>query len=469
MSKKTIFWIIGGLAIIGLILLTILIGGPSRLFQGALYNLRPIYSSCRIEGENYNSTKLADCENFHEYFLAHRFPDGEYTIFTKYADKKLSDNIIPVKIQGNQLSCDFLSNGYQPTFRTFNPLDTLTSQSLKPNDTVPVGSSGLVVELFYQKNGQQYFYDTNICESAFQASLKDNSAKELGTAKLDYNGFINSRPLVNQIFISDHPYYQKPNGENIKTLQPGNATLSLSPAPDITFKLTVPCSNFIPEVQLPNLEISGKTMLNIQGITPEYFNNCGSRLYLSFQNTNQASDIQAFNGIKWSYADGTISYDLDPIYLGRVTDPDTVFPISFKVSLHLRDRSDDKNVYTLGSGILTVTGHKIKANQGEAAAATAQTEEQPSEPDTTEIIPSLESTSDLQTILDTESASLDQPLIIDSETAPEAVDLTPETQLNLDNLEVGKLIPSFVTPPKVRHRPEPVLVIPNIPDTPTAK
>jgi hypothetical protein len=380
MTKKRILLIVViALALGGLVLAIIILGGNGKLFQGALYNIRPIYRECLIEGKNFNSNKTIDCEEFYNKFKDKAFPDGDYTVFAKYVDGRLTDNVIPLKIKGDRLQCDFLSNGYVPNFSVFTPNSELSTENIKERKEIPVGSLGLVVQLDYLKNGQNYFYDTNICESAFLGTMLDSGKKELGESRLDFNGFINSRPLVNQVFLTDKPYYGGKTGEAVKSFQAGNVYLSLNAAPDILFKFTIPCSAQKIEVQIPTLETSKDIIIPIKGLTKDYLENCGSHLYLGLQNANQYDDIQTFENLDLKLDNGVANYLLELSRINRVVNKDAVFPLIFKVNLHLRDRSDSKDVFTLGSGLLTVKSYTQKKDQQQDLSGTISDQQASSE------------------------------------------------------------------------------------------
>ena len=367
---KKILLIILLLLLIGLVAFVVIVGGGGKFFQGALYNLRPIYRECRIEGQNYQSEQAEDCENFTTKLDSGVFPDGEYTIFAKYSDKLLPDNIIPVKIseKGKTLACTFLENNYLPEVSVFPVTDPLSIQRLKPDQETPVNSQGTVAQINYSKNDQTYFYDTNICERAFQSILYDNEKNILGTALMDHNGFINSRPLVNEVLISSSPYYTDKNGQAQKTFSAGNIFAGINFAPDILFKFTIPCSSEKPSVYIPSLETKKDVEIPFQGLNKNYLDTCGSRLYLSLQNTNRIDDIQIFDNLDLDSTEDPPSYLMKLSQIARINAKDTTFPISFKISLHLRDRSDSSEVITLGNGLLTIPSYK-------PAKSTSQTED----------------------------------------------------------------------------------------------
>jgi hypothetical protein len=359
MTKKNILLALLGVIVLGIVIAAIVIlGGNGLLFQGALYNIRPIYSECRIEGKNFNSNQAVDCEAFYRKFQERSFPDGEYTVFAKYVDPRLSDNIIPLKIRGDHMECNFLENGYVPDFSVFPANNELATENIKERREIPVGSTGLVVQLNYQKNGNNYFYDTNICESAFRGTVLDSDKKDLGEVRLDFNGFINSRPLVNQILINDKPYYAGKEGEAVKEFQAGNIFLTLNAFPELLFKFSLPCSAQKIKVTIPMLETSKDLVIPFKGLTKDYLETCGSRLYIGLQNTNKYDDIQIFDDLNLKYKNGQATYRMKLDQINRVIDKDTKFPIIFKLSLHLRDRADSQDVLTLGSGILTVKSYQ---------------------------------------------------------------------------------------------------------------
>ncbi len=378
MTKKQILLAILAVVVLGgLVLAIVLLGGSGRFFQGALYNIRPVYRECLIEGKNYNSSQTIDCEEFYQKFQDGVFPDGEYSVFAKYSDTRLSDNIIPLTIKGDRLECTFLENGYVPDFTVFAANSELTSENIKDRKEIPVGSNGLVVKLNYLKNSQTYFYDTNICESAFRGTVLSSAKKELGEAKLDYNGFINSRPLVNEVLLMDKPYYSTQTGTTVKDLSAGNLFLSLNAAPEILFKFIVPCTAQKMEVQIPNLETSKDIFIPVKGLDKEYLESCGSRLYLGLENANRLGDIQTFTNLNLKLDNGVAKYLLKLDQIARVVDKDTTFPVIFKVNLHLRERSDSSEVITLGSGLLTVKSYKKGETDADSAGGISDLQSTP--------------------------------------------------------------------------------------------
>ncbi len=362
MKKKLIISFIALVAVVSVVLIALFSDLSSKIFQGALYNVRPIYSSCKMEGANFNSTSLDTCENFHKNLLNKKYPDGEYTIFANYTDRGLGENIIPISIKNGRLACTYLENNYQPTITVYDANNQIISQTLDKNSVYPLGSANKVVQINFKKNNLNYFYDTNICESSLVGELTNENEELLGTVKLDTNGFINSRPLIHEILINNNSaYYQKDDGQYVKSITPGNTFLTLNFAPDIKFKLTIPCSNYLPKVKIPNFETKEALTLTFKGIDENYFKNCGNKLYLNFQNANKSSESQIFNEVKWDYQDDTLSMYLDPIYLGTISDPETKFPVTYIIRLMLRDRSDEQKAYSLGNGVLKFTGFVQKA------------------------------------------------------------------------------------------------------------
>jgi hypothetical protein len=366
---KKILLVILILLMFGVIAFVILMGQGGKLFQGALYNLRPVYSECRIEGQNFQSSNATDCEEFINRLESGLFPDGEYTVFAKYADSRLPDNVIPVKISdsGKKMECTFLENGYQPEISVYPATDPLSSEALQEGQETPLYEQGTVVTVKFSKNGQDYVYDTNICEKSLQATVYSGSKTVLGTALLDHNGFINSRPLVHELLINNTPYYTDGDGNNIKEFPAGNLFLTLNFAPEIFFKLTIPCSKEKTSVYIPNIETSSNALIPFDGLNSQFLKTCGSRLYLSLQNTNRADDIQIIDDLNLDPEAAKPAYALDLSKIARVTDLNTTFPISFKISLHLRDRSDSTEIITLGSGLLTVKSYQT----GQSGTTTA--------------------------------------------------------------------------------------------------
>lgn len=451
MSKKTILLIILGATVAVVLVIAIIMGLPGRFLQGALYNIRPIYTECRIEGKNYNSQALEDCEQFQKKFQEKAFPDGEYTIFTKYVSKALSENIIPIKIDGANLSCNYIDNGYIPKFTAIDPKNALSGQELKNNDEIPLGSNGLILQLNYQKNGQTYFYDTNICESAFRAKILDSGRVERGQAKMDFNGFINSRPLVNEILITDQPYFAGLDGKPNRNFQPGNIFLTLDAAPTITFKMIIPCSVGLPEVTIPNVEAKNVVNINFQGLPKDFLDICESKLYLSFQNTNRYEDIQVINNIDLVSNGNDAIYQLKVSDLARVVDPQTTFPISFKLSLHLRERSDSNEVFTLGDGVLTVSSYS--PNEKKPKIKNTQNEQDNSASSTT-IVSEIDATRNVTEQIQPETIVIEPVAESDPEPTPEPDTPAPVAAESLEQTPEDS---------KVRHSAEPILVNPEIP------
>lgn len=342
------------------VLVIVILLGQGKLFQGALYNLRPIYSSCKIEGSNFTSDKTEDCEQFYEKFQAGYFPDGEYTIFAGYTDKKLNNNIIPIKIKGKEMACTFTENGYKPQVQTFDPATPTITQNAEENQEIPIREDGTVVKINYLKNDQIYHYDDNICEAGFKGFFMDKDKNQLGTVKLDYNGFINSRPATNEILITNKIYYTNINNQTIKQIYPGNAYLSINAFDGAIFKFTIPCSSLIPKVTLPTLSVNKDTSIEFNGLTEEYVKACGNRLYLGLQNTNKYDDVQKIENLQLNGENPIYNLKLQDIY--RLNDPNLIWPVTFKLNLHLRDRSDSNEIFTLGSGVLTVTDYASAEN-----------------------------------------------------------------------------------------------------------
>ena len=271
MQKKQILTIGIVLAVISAIIVSIL-AGSGRLFQGALYNIRPIYTSCHIEGTlnsgtAYSSDNLDDCENFHKK-LTDKTPllkDGVYKITVTYTDKKIPENIIPISIINQQLSCTYLESGYTSVVDIMNPNNQLSVETVKSTDEIPVGSEGLIARINYAKDNHLYAYDTNICESAFQTTIYDNDKIVQGLARLDTNGFINSRPSVNEVLITNALYFTDKSGTTIKEFSPGNVYATLNASPDLTFKFTIPCSSNFPQATIPEVTTSTDSSLLFLG------------------------------------------------------------------------------------------------------------------------------------------------------------------------------------------------------------
>lgn len=443
MKKKILIGLGVSLGLAAIVGIAIWAGG-GKFFQGALYNIRPIYTACKIEGKSFSSGELDDCEHFYEKFQKGQFPDGEYTIFTKYSDRKLGENVIPLKIEKGKLSCNFIESGYQPNVTVTDPQDSLTSQPLKANDSVPVGSNGFVVQLNYSKDQQKYFYDTNICEGGFSAKIFDDNTSSIGTAKLDWNGFINSRPLVNEVLLTDKVVAQNTTGQTMRKFQPGNVYAQLSAAPEITFKFTIPCSSGFPEVQIPNLETDKDVSIPFQGLTPAFLKVCGDRLYLSLQNSTRFDDIQNIQNLKLSPESQLASYDLKLDDIARLQHDDTTYPITFLVKLVLRDRSDSNEVFQLGQGALTVTSYTMPIADTETSAV-VETTPAPSTPTTAavETTPTLESTEEV-TATKGEAVKLKETMATPSENdKPVKIRRMPEKIVNLS--ETSEIKPAAVT------------------------
>lgn len=365
--KSNLFKVILAIILTIAIVIVIILFGQGKLFQGALYNLRPIYSSCKIEGNNFNSDKTEDCEKFYEKFQEGYFPDGEYTIFAQYTDKKLNNNIIPIKIAGKNLTCNFLENGYKLQAQSFDPATPHITQKINTDTEIPVLENGTAIRINYLKNDQIYHYDDNICEAAFSGEIMDSNKNILGTVKLDTNGFINSRPNVNEILVTNQIYYTNEKNQNIKQMQPGNLYLSINPLAGQLFKFTIPCSSYIPKISLPTISTSTDLNLKFEGLTEDYMSACSNRLYLSLQNTNKYDDIQKIENLNLNGENP--SYLLKLSEIDRLKDSNTVYPISFKINLHLRDRADNNQVFTLGSGILTVNSYKAEQSNNSINSA----------------------------------------------------------------------------------------------------
>ena len=349
----TIAGIVLGLAVVAII--GLLIGSNGKLFQGALYNLHPVYRQCRIEGQNFNQNNTDDCEDFFKRLEESKtskkefLKDGEYTVFTQYTDPQLPENIIPIRIKNNQLECTYLESGYKPQISVTDPNNPLASELIDSPKEIPVGSNGLILKINFLKNNQTLPYDDNICEAAFQGKISDTNKKELGTVKLDKNGFINSRALVNELMISDAPYYNL----NQKDFDPGNIYLNLNIAPEISFKFSVPCTSKTPVVEIPNISTKDNALIKIKGLTPEYLKSCGEKLYWSAQNTNNAEDLHQINLDTRDQQ----TYLLNLRDIPTVAEKNTKFPVSFLLKLHIKNRSDEQEIKTLGTGIFTVTGY----------------------------------------------------------------------------------------------------------------
>ncbi len=429
MSKNKILLGLLGITMIGAVGAFIYLGGTGNLLQGALYNLRPIYTECKIEGTEFNSTNKDDCENFHKKFQEGAFPDGEYTISAKYEDKRLKENIIPVVIEGTNLSCPFTEKGYIPKIEVYNPKSPLSSETLKEGQQdVPVGDNGLIAQINYNKDGQKSFYDTNICEAAFLATILEEE-EELGTAKLDHNGFINSRELVNEVLIANSPYYSPAQDLISKSFSPGNVFVKLNSMPDITFKFEIPCSHKYPEVKIPSIETDQDTNINFNGLTEKYLKTCGSKLYLSFQNTDQKDDIQVINNLTLIDEKTLPTYQIKLRDLARVAKTGAEFPITYQVSLHLRDRSDAKDIVTLGHGVLTVTGYtpgeKVKTSTSTGTSSTETTPERPTEEIATEERVKVRNNSNTRLIEKT--STTEERILTEEGTEPTSDDINPLT------------------------------------------
>lgn len=392
---KKILLVILILMMLAVIAFIILMGGGAKFLQGALYNLRPVYNECRIEGKDFQSSDATDCEEFMQRLENKAFPDGEYTVFAKYADSRLPENIIPLRVSenGNTIECTYLENGYEPKISVAPLSDTLSTQQLGDTQETPIYEQGTVVTVNFRKNGKEYLYDTNICEKSLQATIYDRNKQELGKASLDRNGFINSRPLVHELLINNTPYYTSSEGQTVKDFRAGNIYTVFNFAPDLFFKLTIPCSREKVGVFIPALETNKDILIPFDGLEKDYLETCGSRLYLSLQNTNQADDIQIIDQLNIDPQSDKPTYLLKLDQLARVTDKDTTFPVSFKISLHLRDRSDSTEIITLGSSLLNITGYK--AGQSTATpSASGATSDKMASPDVTRIIEDKTSTTD---------------------------------------------------------------------------
>jgi hypothetical protein len=358
MTRKYTITIIAGIAGLALIGFAVVVSGFGKSVLETINKMKPIYRECRIEGKNFHSVQPSDCQNFDTKALNGEIPDGEYTVYTKYVNKALSDNIIPVKIENAQTSCAFIENGYTPSINAVYGKSETGPTAIKDNSEVPVGSDGIVLQINYYKNGLLYFYDTNICKSALHAEIRDADGNLLGEAGLNQKNFITSRPLVNEVLIGSKPYYEK-DGLPVEDFKAGNVFARISFAPGITFKLIIPCSAQKTYITMPSLEIDKSTLISFKGLNAEYITNCGSKLYLSLQNTERYDDVQVIDNLKLEPQNNSpiTTYKLNLDQIDRVMDPNSAFPISFKMDLNLRDRSDSNQVFTLATSSLTVTGY----------------------------------------------------------------------------------------------------------------
>lgn len=454
-----------GLALI-IIIVIVVLAGSGRLFQGALYNLRPIYTACKIEGQNYNSTNTDDCETFHDK-LEKTLPDGEYTIFTTYTDKKLNQGIIPIRMKDHKVSCTFNEAGYQAVVNVTDPNNQLGTQTIKSTTEIPVGLDGMIAQINYSKNNQVYPYDTNICESSFEAQLMDTNKAPIGNALLDHNGFINSRPLVNEVLIKNAPYYSNLNGEIVKQFTPGNIFVNFNAAPDLTFKLTIPCSSNFPVVTIPSITTAKDTSILLQGLTPQYLNTCGSKLYLGFQNANRSDDSQNFTDIKLIPGENnSASYELKLDQLTRINNKNTVLPFIYTVKLFSRERADEKEIQTLGTGVLTITDKYKPVIVYDTTYTPGAT------PDA--VTPSTPAPAVVENAAELASekapANTEAPQIVEETSPPleNKAEVAAPLEASGPKEMATEIAPAPAIPPKVRRNPEAILVLKDNAETPLA-
>ncbi len=358
MPQKHTITIVAALTGLVLIIFAVVVSGLGKSLLEKFNSMKPIYRECRIEGRNFNSVQPSDCQNFDRKVQNGEIPDGEYSVYAKYANKSLSDNIIPVKIENGKTSCNFIDNGYVPSINAVYGKDDTGPIAVQEGSEIPVGSDGLIIQILYYKNSQRYFYDTNICKSALSAEITDADGNTMGKAGLNQKTFLSTRPLVNEIMINNKPSYEQ-NGEIVENFKAGNVFARFNFAPGISYKLTIPCSAQQTMIIIPNLETDKNIAIPFKGLNAEYVTTCGSKLYLTLQNTNRPDDIQTLEDIKLEFQNSspiaTYKMYLDQIDL--VIDPGTTFPISFQLNLNLKDRSDSTKIFTLASSVLTITGY----------------------------------------------------------------------------------------------------------------
>jgi hypothetical protein len=418
MTRKNLDTIIIVVIIIIGLVTVFVAGGVGQFFKDTYNKIKPIYRECRIEGKNFNSVQPSDCKNFSRKIKNQEIPDGEYNVFAKYIDRTYGDNIIPIQVKDHELSCTYLANGYTPVIDVFyNTSGTGSSpvplNQASQNGETPVGSDGLLVQINYQKNGELYFYDTNICEMALRSTIYDAEKKELGKTGFNAQNFIVKGPRYNQIMINNNPYFYRDN-QVIRNFKAGNIYAKINFFPDQFFKFTIPCSWQKITVITPDIETSKNLLIPFKGLNPEYITTCGSKLYLTLQNTNQKNDLQGFEDLQFENNDaGIMTYKLPLQYIERVVDPETRFPVSFKLELRLADKSAAKGSPPLASSTITITGYNeniIDYNQNPLLPSTEKPADDPA-PDP---------------ILETEaSPEIQQKPILSTETRPAAPVIDP--------------------------------------------
>ncbi len=356
-----------------------------------------------------------------------------------------------------------------------NPNNQLSVETVKSTDEIPVGSEGLIARINYAKDNHLYAYDTNICESAFQTTIYDNDKIVQGLARLDTNGFINSRPSVNEVLITNALYFTDKSGTTIKEFSPGNVYATLNASPDLTFKFTIPCSSNFPQATIPEVTTSTDSSLLFLGLDSKFLQNCGDKLYLSFQNSNLYNDIQIVGPpiTLTQVTDNTAGYDLRLADLAGINSINSVFPFTYTVKLHLRDRSDSRDVQTLGTGILNIPKYTKTAG---TSSSTTQSTTTTSTNISTEDASATEnrtapSITDLFSTQDT--TTLATPPITFSPNIPGIIDL-PSLPITDTSTETTSATPSLIqedsttttdpapAPFKIRHMPEKILVLPKI-------
>jgi len=149
--------------------------------------------------------------------------------------------------------------------------------------------------------------------------------------------------------------------------------MTLNIAPEISFKFDIECTSKTPVVEIPNISIKDNALIKVKGLTPDYLKICGDKLYWSIQNTNKAEDL---NQITLDTLDQQ-TYLVNLKNIPSVIDKKAKFPISFLLKLHIKNRSDEKEIKTLGTGVLTVT------NFNPNKTSTVKLTENPTESDKT--------------------------------------------------------------------------------------
>ncbi len=351
-------------SIIGIIVLILIIFGLGSIYifkmpignilQGYLNFPKPIYESCTIT--NQNGVKLnIDCNNFDQ--ERQKLTDGNYIADVNYVNKQLGNNgesIVPFTIQNHESTCTFIENGYKPSISIRTGENVIISEKIiNSPTTIDLGTTTQLLQINYIKNGKTSAFDQFLCGNGLEGIISNSSGQQLGTVTLNSNGFINTTNVVNQLRIIPQSFHY---GNNIKPIIPGNYYLSINIYPDLKFLYQVPCSSSYPKLSLADINTNnpaGTITVPLTGLSPNWAKLCVNKIYLGFQNNNNASDQFQFNGILSSNADNyseTFKLSDFPALQAKLI----TFPYQGKLSVFFRDRSDSNNVYTLGTTNLNV-------------------------------------------------------------------------------------------------------------------